>query len=80
MLIHAKIPEGSSLVRHGRGFYTTYDVVADSPEEGLGFVQSIEDEELRSGLIVEEFESLEPRSEEPKGVYRVTSRMYYENE
>jgi tetratricopeptide (TPR) repeat protein len=54
------------------GFFTTYDVVADSKEEAFTYVCGFEPEEMRDSLKIEECEVLEKRPDGPKGVYRIT--------
>ncbi len=54
------------------GVYTSYDVVADSVEEGLRLLKRFEPQEVRDSVRVEGCEDIEARPDEPKGVYRVT--------
>ena len=57
-----------------------YDVVADSVEQALTFVERMEAPAVRGLLLVEEHEVLEDRPDDPKGVYKRTERHYYERE
>lgn len=57
-------------------FLTTYDVVADNTNEALAFIRRFEPAETAKSLRIEECEDLEPRPNEPKGVYDVTGRIY----
>ncbi|MBW3622482.1 MAG: tetratricopeptide repeat protein [Armatimonadetes bacterium] len=51
------------------GFFTSYDVVADSREEALAYIRRIEPDEVGESLRIEEAKALEKRPDEPKGVY-----------
>lgn len=59
-------------------FYCHWHVVADSPEEALGFVRALDVPPAE--LSVEEWEIIEPRPNEPKGVYWRSGRVYFEEE
>jgi len=51
------------------GFYSTFDVVADTPDEALGFIRLFEPVEVRASLRVAQYKRIEARPDEPKGVY-----------
>jgi len=55
--------------RRRHGFVIMYDVVADTPEEGLAYARQCEPEDMRESLRVEECENLGRRPRTPKGVY-----------
>jgi hypothetical protein len=63
--------------RKRRGFFVSYDIVADSIDESLSFIRRIEGEEVRSSFRVEEATELESRPAEPKGVYARTGRILF---
>jgi tetratricopeptide (TPR) repeat protein len=66
-----------------RGYFVTYDVVADSPEEALGYVRAFEEffpEGKPAAWSVSEFVDMEPRPDDPKGVYWRTGRSAHEDE
>jgi len=77
LLVHASIPVDSPRHEGARGYYVTYDVVAETPEEALAFVREFEDQSVQEALTIEEATALEPRPTEPLGVYRRTRRAYY---
>ena len=58
-------------------FYVTYEVVADSTEEALDLARRFEPPEVREGLEIEKVKDLEARPEDPKGVYRLTGRIFW---
>ncbi|HSG40745.1 MAG TPA: hypothetical protein VLE27_13975, partial [Thermoanaerobaculia bacterium] len=62
----------------GEGFYCHWHVVADSPEEALVFVQALD--APPADLSIEEWEIVEARPNEPKGVYWRSGRVYFEEE
>ena len=59
------------------GFFITYDVIADSIDEAMTYVRRFEGEELAPSLQVSEYEALEPRPTDPKGVYHHTCRILF---
>ncbi len=80
MTVDAKIPFTSPLYREAKGYIVHYDVVADTLEEALRYVERMEDPVVRGNLLVDEHEILEERPEDPKGVYRRSDRYYYARE
>lgn len=78
LLVRGEIPANSPLAEEVVGFFSTWHVVADSPEEALGFVKELDLPPAH--LTIEEWEVLEPRPNEPKGVYWRTGRAYFEEE
>jgi tetratricopeptide (TPR) repeat protein len=80
MTVDAKIPFTDPLFQEAKGYVVNYDVVADSVEEALAFVERMEEPAVRGNLIVDEQEILEDRPEDPKGVYKRTARHYYQIE
>jgi tetratricopeptide (TPR) repeat protein len=80
MTIDAKIPFTDPLFQHGAGYIVSYDVVADSVEQALTFVERMEATAVRGNLLVEEHEVLADRSDDPKGVYKRSVRHYYDRE
>jgi tetratricopeptide (TPR) repeat protein len=69
---HGPIEKGKTAL----WFYTTYDVVAESPEEALDLARRFEPPEVGAGLEIEEVEDLEAWPEDPKGIYRLTGRIF----
>ena len=67
--------ESSDEVAGGSGFFVTYEVVADTPEDALALAARHEPEPLRAGLQLDECEALEPRPNEPHGVYWASGRV-----
>jgi len=80
LLVHGIIPISSPRYREVKGFYTTYDVVADNADEGLQFICEFEDGDVKGNLIVDEAKMLEHRPSDPKGVYWRSGYSFYENE
>lgn len=59
------------------GFFATYTVVADSPEDALEFIRPFEPEEVRFTLKVNSAVDLEPRPDSQKGVYEAMSAYQF---
>ncbi|MCS6860915.1 MAG: tetratricopeptide repeat protein [Abditibacteriales bacterium] len=59
------------------GFYTTYWVAADSPEEAMDFIRRFEPEPVRPTLRLVESEALEHRPDLLKGVYGATKYAFF---
>jgi tetratricopeptide (TPR) repeat protein len=78
--IHGIIPPTSPRYSWAKGFYTTCDVVADNAEEALSFIREFEDEDLQGNLFIEEENIIEPRPNDPKGVYWHAGYTFYERE
>jgi tetratricopeptide (TPR) repeat protein len=58
------------------GFFATYEVVAETPEESLAFIRPFEPERLRDSLGVEECTEHEFATDMLKGVYDVHPGYY----
>lgn len=80
LLIHGIIPITSPRYRETKGFYTTYDVVADNADEGLQFIREFEDDEVKGNLFIDDEDLMEQRPNDPKGVYWRTGYSFYEKE
>ena len=80
MTVDAKIPFTDPLYREAKGYIVTYDLVADTLDEALRYVERMEDPIVRGNLLVDAHEVLESRPDDPKGVYRRSARHYYERE
>ncbi len=78
LLIEGAWPESSCGDDCQHGFVTRYDVVADTPEEALGFIKTFEPQDvwpsLRISEIVEEGEWVD----DPKGVYDVSPHYVFD--
>jgi hypothetical protein len=59
---------------HAPGVYVGVDAVADSPEEALAFARELEPEDL----AINHVKTIGPKPDEPKGIYFVSGRVYYE--
>lgn len=59
-------------------FYVNFDVVADTPEEGLTFCREFEPEGVRDSLQIDDVEELESCPDELKGVYGCTGHVFYD--
>ena len=75
LLVHGQVPDEYDA--DVNGYFVTYEVVADSPEEALALAARHQPELLRSALRIEECEALEPRPEDPKGVYWVSGLIFF---
>ncbi len=80
MTVDAKIPFTDPMARMGEGYVVNYDVVADSVEQALTFIERMEAPAVRGLLLVGEHQALEDRPDDPKGVYQRTARYYYERD
>jgi tetratricopeptide (TPR) repeat protein len=80
LTVDAKIPFRDPLSRMGKGYVVTYDVVAESIEQALGFVERMESPAVRGNLQVDEHEIIDDSPGDPQGVYRRTAPFYYERD
>jgi hypothetical protein len=58
-------------------FFTSFDVVADTPEEALEFARRFEPPQIQDSLALEEVERIEARPGDPKGVYSARGRCIF---
>jgi hypothetical protein len=78
LVLNGTISPASELYEAGIGFLTAVDVVADTPEEGLGFYLELNPPEPGVELSVEEVHSVEPYPNGMKGVYAAKmGRTFY---
>jgi tetratricopeptide (TPR) repeat protein len=61
------------------GFITTYEVVADSPEDAMAFAQDLEPLEVRSSMRLDSHEDLGAYPDNPQGVYWRSAYGFYMN-
>ena len=59
------------------GFITRYQVVAECPDEALGFIRAFEPPEIRDAPRIDEIEDSQPTIE-PKGVYWASDHYFYQ--
>lgn len=59
------------------GFFATYTVVADTPEEALEFIRPFEPEEVRFTLKLNTAVDIEPQPDNPKGVYEAVGAYQF---
>lgn len=59
------------------GFFITYDVVADDTSEAMAYIRRFESECVGESLKIREFEAIEERPTEPKGVYSYTGHHVF---
>ncbi|HEV2846025.1 MAG TPA: hypothetical protein VG477_14320 [Thermoanaerobaculia bacterium] len=71
LLIRGRLSEGE-------GFYSNWHVIADSLEEALDFIKVIDSPP--APLSIDEWEILRSRTNDPKGVYWRSGRVYFEDE
>ena len=69
LLLGGQVPDNCDELPAGDWVYVNYEVVAESPEEALTLAARLEPASLRPALRVEEWEVVEPRPDDPKGVY-----------
>jgi tetratricopeptide (TPR) repeat protein len=77
LLLEAKVPFTNPRYKDFKGYFVSYDVVADTLEEAIAFVEGMEDPAVRGNFVVDECEVLEERPTDPKGVYKRSARTYY---
>ncbi len=82
MMIAARIPSTDPRRERGPMFQVTYDLVVDSPQEGLRYVRYFEEffEEGDAEWEINEAVDLEARPDVPKGVYWRSGRNWAEDQ
>jgi tetratricopeptide (TPR) repeat protein len=82
LFLHAKFPPDHPLAAEAVGYYVSYAVVAENPEEALELARQFEDPDLAPLLEIEETEvDKEVEPTEPKGVwYRSAMHLYEKDE
>ena len=76
LLVRGQIPEDHPMAGEAEGFYSNWQVLADSPEEALEFIRKIDP---TAALSLEEWEAGEARPQDPKGVYWRSGRVYFQS-
>lgn len=69
ILVCGRWPEPFEGETEAPGFFASYQVVAETPEEAMTFIRRFEPEDVRETLIIEECEEGESAPDQPKGVY-----------
>jgi hypothetical protein len=59
------------------GFYTTYDVIAETEEEAVNQIKRFEPEEVKDSIKVEEIKIIENRPNDPTGVYETSGYGFF---
>jgi tetratricopeptide (TPR) repeat protein len=59
------------------GFYTTYDVIAETEEEAVNLIKRFEPEEVKDSIKVEEIKIIENRPNDPTGVYETSGYGFF---
>ncbi|MDF1838394.1 MAG: hypothetical protein P1V35_11025 [Planctomycetota bacterium] len=59
------------------GFYVPYDIVAETEEEAMAYIEELESLTGFDHLEIEESEVLTQRVRDPKGIYRAGTRTYF---
>jgi len=59
------------------GFFTSYDVVADSLEDALNYIKKFEPAEISNSLKISKFEEFENDPENPQGVYKSNGYAFF---
>ncbi len=77
LMLHGTMLAGSNEDIDAQGFFTSVDVVADSPEEALALFLELDPPDPGVEVTIEEASAVEPRPDEPRGVYAVRGRIYY---
>lgn len=78
-LFHGVLSESDPMHGDVKGFFSSVDVVAESVDEAIEYIQALQDVDLAS-FEADELEDIEPRPSDPKGVYRMSGRSFYEDE
>jgi len=77
-VIHCIISRTSPLYKDTKGYYCTYDVIAESTDQLLSFVKEFEESVVPEGsYTIDEYEVLEENSKDPCGVYWKEGRTFY---
>ena len=80
-LIHCKVPKTSPDYKDIKGYFCRYDVIAESTNQLLEFINQFEAGVVDGGNYnIDEYEILDYNSKDPCGVYSRTGRVIYENE
>lgn len=79
IMVEGALPERDEEGRRW-GFFSTYDVVADSVEEAMDYIRRFEGEEISPSLCVSEYEAIEASPSDPKGVYSYNGRTLFSGE
>ncbi len=69
LLIRGRWPEPFEGETEAPGFFVTYEVVAETPQEAMLFIIPFEPEGVRETLAIEECTDREAAADQPKGVY-----------
>lgn len=75
--LHATAPEGVALPDGIGGYLSSIDVVADSPDEALGYIRRVQVIEPFTQWVLNTCSVLESRPSDPKGVYRLEGCTWY---
>ncbi len=81
VLIHCTVPASSPSYNEIQGYYCHYDVIAESTDAVIAYVKKFDENMIIDGkYIIEEYEILEEKSDDPCGVYYVSAKSFYDNE
>lgn len=80
LLIEAQFGEAEVVDRGVLGFFTSVDVVADSPDEALELYRPFAEAFALTSLKTTECEELEARPDGYQGVFKLTPLMYFQGE
>lgn len=62
------------------GFFIAYTVIADSPEAAFAMASRFEPDDVRQSLRLEDYQLLQPNTEDPTGVYWNSGYSYFTRE
>ena len=79
MMIQGDWPEPDEDDRE-MGFFMSFDIVADSPDDALEYARRFEGQDAGGSLRMDECKELEARPNEPKGIYRYTPHHLFPKE
>jgi tetratricopeptide (TPR) repeat protein len=78
ILVHAEIPATHTFADKGVGFFSTYDVVDESVEQAMRWIERLENADGGDLILSSESaELLAKRPDDPFGVYLRTARSFY---
>jgi tetratricopeptide (TPR) repeat protein len=80
LMVHVRTPEDFPEYEDIKGYFVTYDVVAESLEQALQFLQGFVSAVHPGNAEIEETEVLEEHADQPLGVYWRSGRCYYDDE
>ncbi len=73
-------PEAIDQAPAGSQFFQTFTVIADTPDEAMGFVRELALDTLRESIAIRDSEVIKPMPNEPKGLCQVSPFLFFAEE